>query len=171
MDGEIKMSPMKTKTATHGIREKEMRESMLPLKKTSQPVRTDKTITTLAFTIFGQHDELTDEHGNSDSEGFPLLYDVDDGSGKIIPSHTLTNAFAKVVMGTKIRYFVKTNSNGKFFNPMGLFTENRHNKNLKHAGKAEWEYKEVSHTVFMFYVSFLKTRNKARLLVAQREND
>jgi len=153
---------MSVKIQKHGVRKAEMEASMLPLKKTNSVSIPTEKLTTIAFTIFGQHDELTDEYGNSNSEGYPLLYDVQDNSGKITPADQLPNAFAKVVKGKKIRYFIKTNSMGKFFNPMGLFTEDRHNKTLRHAGKAEWE--------FIFYVSFLKTRNKARLINAEREN-
>jgi len=161
------MSPIKT--IRHGIRQAEMEAAMLPLKKTDV-VPKSEVVNNIAFTIFGQHDELTDEYGNTNTDGFPLLYDTQDDSGKITPSYLLPNAFARVAMGKKVRYFIKTNSLGKHYDPIGMFSENRHNKVLKHAGKKEWEWKEVPHTVFIFYLKYLKSRNKAWLINSEREN-
>jgi hypothetical protein len=159
------------KQVVHGVRQKDMEAAILPLRPTKTETSQPKIMATetLVFTIFGKHDELTDENGNPNKNGFPLLYDTEDVRGNITPAEQLPDAFAKKVSGKKQRFFVKKNSLGKFLNPMGMYSENRHNKVLKHAGREEWEFKEVSPRVFSLYLSFLKSRNKAWLINAERE--
>jgi len=153
----------------HGVRKSEMEAAIFSLGKEVNKKSTDVAPMTLAFTIHGEHDELTDINGDPDEDGYPLLYSQQDNEGKVTASHTLPLSFAKVIIGKKTRYFVKTNSAGKFYNPMGMYSENRHNKQIKHIGKGEWEYREVSEKVCRFYLSFLKSRNVAWLINAERE--
>ena len=161
----------KTKQAVHGIRGKELEDAIIPLVR--KPTAATMLKTTLAFTLAGEHDELTDEYGEpvADDKGFPLLYDIQNNkTGKITPAEELKNAYAKVTYtGTKARYYVKRSGSGKFFNPIGTYTEGRHTKQLRHAGKAEWEFKEVNNRVFINYLNFLRSRNLAWLLNAERE--
>ena len=159
----------KTKVKSHGIRTNEMNEAIVQLTKATNE-RTAQNTEVLAFTIFGSHDELVDIDGNSDDKGYPLLWATQEANGRIIPAHESPEAFAKMVLGKKIKYFIKTNGLGRFFNPVGMYTENRHNKVLKHAGKDEWVFKEVSNRVFTFYLNFLKSRVAAWLINAEREN-
>ena len=161
----------KTKQQVHGIRGKELADAIVPLVR--KPTAATMLKTTLAFTLAGEHDELTDEYGEpvADDKGFPLLYDIQNNqTGKITPAEELKNAYAKVTYtGTKARYYVKRSGSGKFYNPIGTYTEGRHTKQLRHAGKAEWEYKEVNNRVFINYLNFLRSRNLAWLLNAERE--
>ena len=165
------MNKKPIKQAIHGIRGQELQDAIVPLVR--KPTAATMLKTTLAFTLAGEHDELTDEYGEpvADDKGFPLLYDIQNNqTGKITPAEELKNAYAKVTYtGTKARYYVKRSGSGKFYNPIGTYEEGRHTKQLKHAGKAEWEYKEVNNRVFINYLNFLRSRNLAWLLNAERE--
>ena len=80
------------------------------------------------------------------------------------------NAFAKkVTRGQRTKYYVKRGRHGRLFNPIGLYSEGTAKKQLRHAGKPEWEYKETTAQVFNKYIKFLKTRNVAWLNNAERE--
>lgn len=106
---------------------------------------------TIFYTIFGKHDWL-------DDEGFPRV-------NKEAP-----DAYAKSISGnTKTKFFVKRGRYGKLYNPIGLYSEGTANKQLRHAGKPEWEFREETEKVFDFYIRFLKTKNSAWLNNAERE--
>lgn len=161
----------KTREEVHGIRGAALEAAIVPLVR--KPTTASILKTTLTFTIKGEEDELTDEYGEpvAGEKGFPLLYDIQNNkTGKITPAEELKNAYAKVTYtGTKARYYVKRSGSGKFYNPIGTYTEGRHTKQLRHAGKAEWEFKEVNNRVFLNYLNFLRSRNLAWLLNAERE--
>jgi hypothetical protein len=149
----------KTKTQTQII-DNEM--GIVPLVHNTAPVINH----IMYFTTFGQHDTLMDEKGSVNEAGYPC----------IIPEmhqdiYLSTNTLAKIVSTTnKVRYLIKADHLGKLYNPLGMYTEGRpHNKQLKHAGKEDYSYSEVNHKVFMFYLSFLKTKNQAYLHNAERE--
>jgi len=67
------------------------------------------------------------------------------------------------------KYFVKINFRGELFDPWGIFSEGREKRYLKHTGKDEWNFQTVGKNAFLFYLMFLKTRNRAYLTHAQRE--
>ena len=96
-----------------------------------------------------------------DDDGYPRLEEDDQDN---------YNAFAKkVTIGQRAKYYVKRGRHGKLFNPIGLYSEGTAKKQLRHAGKPEWEYKETTQEVFNKYIRFLKTRNVAWLNNAERE--
>jgi len=150
------------KTKSTRIRQKEMEQAIIPLKRKVNPK--PPTATTLVFTMFGKHDELVNERGkNDDEDGYPLIYGPD--------ADKKSDAFAKTIIGTRTtRYFIKQNGKGKFFNPIGMYEELVHNKQRKHIGQDEWTYTEVNHKVFMYYLAFLKSKNLAHLLNAERSS-
>jgi hypothetical protein len=115
---------------------------------------------TLSFTIFGQHDKLVDIYGQEQENGYPLT-NKDERICSVI-KYTGTN---------NPRYFVKVNDRGELFDPIGMYSEGGLNKDLKHAGKKEWRLKEVNNKIFSFYLNYLKTKNKAWLNNAIRENN
>lgn len=103
------------------------------------------------YTIFGKHDYLDDDQN-------PRL------------DKESQQAFAKVIINNnKSRFFIKTGTYGKIYNPIGLYSENTHSKFLNRAGKPAWNFKEVNSRVFGMYVSFLRTKNLAWLNNAERE--
>ena len=106
---------------------------------------------TFLYTVFGKHDWL-------DDDGFPRL----DSEG--------TDTYAKAIAGNeRIKFFVKRGRHGRLYNPIGLYSEGTANKQLRHAGKPEWEFKETTERTFDFYINFLKTKNSAWLSNAERE--
>ena len=73
----------------------------------------------------------------------------------------------KVVYGLKAKYFVKINRQGHCFNPLGIYEIGKSRSNPK-LGERDFRFREVSLQVFDFYLEFLKTKNNAYLLNAQR---
>ena len=110
--------------------------------------------TTEVFTIKGNQAFL-------DENDYPRLNEDQENS---------YDAFAKkIVRGQRTKYYVKRGRHGRLFNPIGLYSEGTAKKQLRHAGKPEWEYKETTSQVFNKYIKFLKTRNVAWLNNAERE--
>ena len=106
---------------------------------------------TLLYTIFGKHEWL-------DDEGFPRM------------NKETHDAHAKsIVGGSKTRFFIKRGRYGKLYNPIGMYSEGTEKKQLRHAGRPEWEFREETEKVFNFYIQFLKTKNSAWLSNAERE--
>jgi|TARA_R100001163_G_scaffold12639_1_gene11827 hypothetical protein len=107
------------------------------------------------FTIFGKH-------SSSDDDGYPRL-----------PSEEQDhhNAYAKrVSVGNRIKYYVKRGRYGRLYNPIGLYSEGTAKKQLRHAGRPEWQFKEATEQVFDKYIKFLKTKNVAWLNNAERDS-
>ena len=114
---------------------------------------THEDVGTLLYTAFGKQDWL-DEGGfpRADLEGFDPA-----------------QVHAKAVKGDeRTKFYVKTGRHGKFFDPAGLYSEGTEYKQKRHAGKPEWELKNVSQKAFDFYINFLKTKNTAWLRNAER---
>lgn len=104
------------------------------------------------YTIFGSHDFI-------DDEGNPRLCSDQD------------QVFAKEIISNKSssKYFIKTGLYGKVYNPIGMYSEGKHNKFLTKVGKKEYDYKQVNKKVFDLYINFLRTKNLAWLNNAERE--
>lgn len=109
-----------------------------------------------AYTLFGSHERL-----NKDS--FPVVeersieesdnvYDIIDS----LPS----NAYA---VKCDNLYLIKTGRYGNLLNPMSSIAE------TKDRGKASFLFKKFNKEVFDYYVMFLKTKNPAWLLNAERK--
>jgi hypothetical protein len=80
------------------------------------------------------------------------------------------DTFAKKIIGTNsTKYYIKTGTYGKIYNPIGLFSEGTANKFMSKIGKKAWQFKEVNSKIFDMYVNFLKTKNTAWLTNAERE--
>lgn len=81
-----------------------------------------------------------------------------------------SKVFAKSIKGAEsTRYYIKTGTYGKIYNPIGLFSEGRHNRFMAKIGKKEYDFKEVNPKVFSLYTNFLRTKNLAWLNNAERE--
>jgi len=85
------------------------------------------------------------------------------------------DCFAKMVVftdadgQTKINNYIKRGSDGSLFNPWGMFSEGTQGDYSRNKGKSEWAFSKVSAKSIGHYRWFLKTRNKAYLLNAERE--
>lgn len=138
-----------------------------PLKKSPKP--TIKSPITLAFTLVGQHDDFIDKNGDVSQDGFPSLYDIESKGVRTLAEDRPIAYAKKVITNTRTRCFVKRNSLGRLYNPLGMYEELKHNKQLKGTSQDGWKYHEVSSEVFDSYLTFLKSRNVAWLLNAERQ--
>ena len=75
----------------------------------------------------------------------------------------------KISGGTRTKYYAIRGKHGRLYNPMGMFSEGRARKRLGHAGRLEWKFVEIGEKAFRFYRDFLRTKNIAYLLNAERE--
>jgi hypothetical protein len=66
-------------------------------------------------------------------------------------------------------FYVRINKAGHMYDPWGL-EEGRSQALNKQTGALEWEHAKVKRRIFEQYLSFLRTRNRAHLLNAQRDN-
>jgi len=150
------------------IKDTDITSAMVKLDVTRR-LPADKTIV-LTFTMIGKHDDLVNEYGEPDANGYPILYDKQDENGNVIEADILGAACAKAVyMVEKIFYYIKQDNFGKFYNPNGMYVELSHSK-FKHSIMGEkWKFKLVNKSVFINYLSFLKTNNMSWLNNAQRE--
>jgi hypothetical protein len=144
------------------VRPDDLRNAIHPLninKKvqytSAAPLSNKRTKETVKFTFFGEHESLADIQGNSTDDGFP----VTDNDEKVM---------ARVDHFDPPKYYVKVDSSGKLYDPIGLLTEGTLNKDLKY--KKQWEFREVNKKVFSCYLNFLKTKNHAWLNSGNREN-
>lgn len=151
------------------IRNKEMNAAILPLKrKTDNP---DAPIEVFVFTVIGKQDELVNLNGETDGEGYPLLYDRQDvENGPITKAGNLDDAYAQMtIKGNIKRYYLKRNGAGRLFDPHGLYDEHKKGKQLQLKGLDIWRFKEVAEAPFISYVNYLRSKNKAFFHNAERE--
>ena len=79
-------------------------------------------------------------------------------------------AYAKIVrVNDKVIYYVKQNKYGSLYNPTGMYSEGNESKQLRHAGRPNWVFRDVNKKVFDYYLKFLETKNEAWLNNAERE--
>tara|TARA_R100000995_G_scaffold82725_2_gene57059 strand:+ start:469 stop:861 length:393 start_codon:yes stop_codon:yes gene_type:complete len=105
------------------------------------------------YTIHGKHDFI-------DNSGFPRVEDADKGA----------YIHAKeIVLDKSKRYYVKVGKHGRLFNPIGIYSEGSEYKKSNHTGNKEWKLRKTNKKSFELYKNFLKTKNTAWLLNAERE--
>ena len=110
---------------------------------------------TEVFTIYGKQEF-------QDSKGFPRLEESNEDHA---------DAYAKkIAVGRRTKYYVKRGRYGRLYNPIGLYSEGTARKQMRHAGRPEWEFKETTKQVFDKYINFLKTKNVAWLNNAERDS-
>tara|TARA_R110002020_G_scaffold162955_3_gene348897 strand:+ start:3561 stop:3950 length:390 start_codon:yes stop_codon:yes gene_type:complete len=81
-----------------------------------------------------------------------------------------SSAYAKTVrVNGRAIYYVKQNKYGKLYNPNGMYSEGSESKQLRHAGRPNWVFRDVDKKVFDYYLKFLETKNEAWLNNAERE--
>ncbi len=132
-----------------------------PVKTFREKVKLDREV--VVFTLFGKHHDI-DEHG------YPILYDVEYEDEQIEYAEDSANAYAKVVyIRGKSKYYIKASSDGDMYNPIGLYEGGGKDTKRVNLGRPEWEFEEVRKRPFEFYINFLKTKNQAYLINAERE--
>jgi hypothetical protein len=152
---------------------KEIENAIFIPRKEKAEVEQGEVRTTLVYTLAGQEDELIDERGNTNKQGYPSLWDVELKDGTIKNAEKLDNAFAKThEYRGKQRFYIKQNKDGNFINPVnGMEDEiTSKKKQTKYVGKDDYVFREVGYNTFMLYLKFLKTKNIAYLTQAERED-
>lgn len=111
------------------------------------------------YTILGKQDDL-DEDGN------PILNSEDeDGNSESVEERALAQIV--IVNGSK-KYKVKRYANGQLYDPMGITNRNNQRRNDR-IRSTTYGWTIVSKPCFDLYLAFLRTKNKAHLLRAERE--
>ena len=132
------------------ISDKELQESYFVPEK-NKPTADDKTPVVAAYyTLLGLQDNI--------DTGQPLLTLVDESGGLCNEG----DCYAKMVNDI---YFIKTIS-GKLFNPMGMYADTH--KFKKQAGSYAMKWERVAKKTFDNYLIFLRTKNEAYFLLAER---
>lgn len=67
------------------------------------------------------------------------------------------------------RYYIKLDSRGKLYNPIGTYQDNQQHQFINRVCKEQTRYKDVSPKTFDMYLNFLKTKNESWLNNAERE--
>lgn len=125
-------------------------------KASNKEVRSEAQVVT--YTVTGKQDFL-------DEEGFPRLSDTADKKAE--ERH---EAYAKILPDKgKQKFFAKIGRHGRLYNPIGMYSEGTSARHVKHAGRPEWEFREITRKVFNYYIQFLKTKNTAWLNNAERQ--
>lgn len=132
--------------------------------KAGKPTTDDGVV---IYTLQGKGDISTDD-------GYDILVDRmrknnSDQTVKDIAEHRHT-AYAKTItINGKTRCFVKIGRSGKFIDPLAAIPSDNALYVRTH-GKDEWTFREVNSKVFNYYLNYLKTKNNAWLITAEREH-
>jgi hypothetical protein len=119
----------------------------------AQKQKIDKPRTESYFTLIG-HEEFQDKDFNPRlTEETAITY----AKSIYIPDNNST------------RYYVKLDSRGKLYNPIGTYQDNQQHQFINKVCKDNIRYKDVSPKIFDMYLSFLKTKNESWLNNAERE--
>ncbi len=77
--------------------------------------------------------------------------------------------FARKYCTMPARYYVRMSRLNRMYNPFDMYNSGNSNKEQMKLGRPTWKLKEVSKLVFDLYVAFLRTKNEANLLNAERQ--
>ena len=118
-----------------------------------QKTRVDKPRTESYFTLIG-YEEFQDNDFNP----------------RVKQENEITYAKSIYVPdNNSTRYYVKLDSRGKLYNPIGTYQDNQQHQFINKVCKDTMRYKDVSPKIFDMYLSFLKTKNESWLNNAERE--
>ncbi len=163
---------MNLKNISNRVRTKEMEKAIYRPKQNTRQKTKHIPDETIVFCLIGSENELVNLNSvviTNTEKSYPRLWDLKDKKG-IKSAELRDEACAKIdIKNGKITYWIKRNTNGRFLNPIGIYDEGRHMKEMKHAGRAEFRYDVVNQKVFELYLNFLHTKNFAWLTNSQRE--
>lgn len=122
------------------------------------------------FTQAAKPNEVTTD--TSSTEYYTILGDHDfiDSDNKPRTKEENKKTLAKCVTSdSSKKFYIKTGTYGKIYNPMGMFSEGKSEKFVAKIGRKEYNFKQVNQQIFDMYVNFLSTKNIAWLNNAERE--
>lgn len=154
----------------HRIRKEDIQKSVHNTKKQTMvnnpTIESDRNVR--VFTLHGDH-EYYDVVDDTNPLSFPALNDIEFDNGSILYAENRDEALAKTVQYTdqKVVYYTKQGMDTRLYDPLGMFSERHKRKGM---GKQTYfKYIKVNKKTFMAYVNYLRTKNRAYLLEAERE--
>lgn len=124
------------------------------------------------FSIHHKKDVHQDNANQKDTQYYTIIgkHDfIDEDKNPRCDKETADVCAKKITNQSSTKFYIKTGTYGKIYNPIGMFSEGTGAKFLARAGKKAWNFKQVNSKVFDMYISFLKTKNSAWLNNAERE--
>ncbi len=70
-----------------------------------------------------------------------------------------------------IKYTIRLGNNGKFYNPLSIYGQEKTHTFLNRICRSNDRFKEVGQKVFNMYLEFLNTKNVSWLINAEREHE
>lgn len=70
-----------------------------------------------------------------------------------------------------IKYSIRLGNNGKFYNPVSIYGQEKTHTFLNRICRSNDRFKEVGQKVFNMYLEFLNTKNISWLINAEREHE
>jgi hypothetical protein len=70
-----------------------------------------------------------------------------------------------------IKYSIRLGNNGKFYNPVSIYGQEKDSTFLNRICRSNDKFKEVGPKVFNMYLEFLNTKNTSWLINAEREHE
>lgn len=70
-----------------------------------------------------------------------------------------------------IKYSIRLGNNGKFYNPVSIYGQEKTHTFLNRICRSNDRFKEVGQKVFNMYLEFLNTKNVSWLINAEREHE
>ena len=135
------------------LQDKDIKRAIYSSKK-AVTTKVEKQITEPVYYTF------FDSREGVDSEGFPIAKELnDDVLAKLVP------------YGSRLKFYIKTDTWGNPYNPIGLYTNEKDNDipMYRNREKKREKFIEVTEITFNFYIQFLKTKNSLWLTKANQE--
>lgn len=96
---------------------------------------------------------------------------LDDNNNPRVNSENDKRIMAKKIKNhNKIKYLIKLDNSGKFYNPMSPISSIRPTKILQTISLTEDRFKEVNEISFNMYLNFLRSKNTSWINNAERES-
>jgi hypothetical protein len=130
------------------VREEHLAEAVRPIKvKKGKPPKNETIFYTMQEKAMGVDDE-----------------------GNFLTVEGKSDYAKRVIKGGQARYYIKRDGNSRLFDPHSLDdTGKRHVKFRTGAVSETEKYSLVNLPAFLFYLKFLRTKNKAHYICAERE--
>jgi hypothetical protein len=94
---------------------------------------------------------------------------IDDDNNPRIEKDNDNRVLAKKTVQNKLKYLIKLDNAGKFYNPLSPISSIKPIKILQTISISDSRFKEVNQTVFNMYLNFLRSKNIAWINNAERE--
>jgi hypothetical protein len=117
---------------------------------------------------------LTQSTDTKQEEEFFTLSGLGDDNESInVKNEEKNNVFAKKITrkNGSFKFLIKTNANGKLYNPITIYGQDKENNFLDKICRSNSKFVEVNQKTFDLYLNFLISKNIAWLNNAERERE